>query len=294
MQEEIAESIVRATGGELIRAGAADADKASAHELDAWGLVRKAYHFWNYGFDVSGIAEALDLLRQAVQLDPNYANAHAFLALYLIERVVLMLTPTPDADRVEADNAAKRAMELAPQDPEVLENVGLVWLHCGEYAKSVEALRRAVGIAPFNLVAWGYLGLTLGWGGKERDAQEAVKILSKLITDTPEHPSLPYWYFFLSGTYVRLQRYQEAVDAAQRCVELQPRFYVARITLANALGQIGKLAEARDEMAQVMAVNPYVSEALLETEYRKICSDPQVAELHLAGLRSAQAISTGQ
>jgi serine/threonine protein kinase/Flp pilus assembly protein TadD len=290
VQEEIAESIVRATGGELIRAGAANADKASAHELDAWGLVRKAYHFWNYGFDVAGIAESLDLLRRAVQLDPNYANAYAFLGLYLIERVVLILTATPDADRAEADAAAKRAMELAPQDSEVLENVGLVWLHCGEYAKSVEALRRAVGIAPFNLVAWGYLGLALGWGGKERDAQEALKILKKLIADTPEHPSLPYWYFFLSGTYVRLQRYEEAVEAAQHCVELQPRFYIARITLANALGHVGKLAESRDEMVQVLAVNPYVSEGVLEAEYMQICRDRQVAELHLAGLRAAQAI----
>ena len=50
VQEEIAESIVRATGGELIRAGSEHADKASPDELDAWGLVRKAYHFWNYGF----------------------------------------------------------------------------------------------------------------------------------------------------------------------------------------------------------------------------------------------------
>ena len=266
MQEEIAESIVRATGGELIRAGAAHADKASAHELDAWGLVRKAYHFWNYGFDVSGIAEALDLLRQAIQLDPAYANAHAFLALYLIERVVLMLTPTPDADRTEADNAAAAELELAPQDPEVLENVGLVWLHCGEYEKSVEALRRAVGIAPFNLVAWGYLGLTLGWGGKERDAGSG---------QNPEQAHNRHSRTSFSSLLVLLSSLAPMCGCTlrgsrrsrQRCVELQPRFYVARITLANALGQTGKLAEARDEMAQVMAVNPYVSEALLETEY---------------------------
>ncbi|HZM12491.1 MAG TPA: serine/threonine-protein kinase, partial [Candidatus Limnocylindrales bacterium] len=90
VQEEIAESIVRATGGELIRAGSEHADKASAHELDAWGLVRKAYHFWNYGFHPAGIGESLDLLRRAIQLDPGYASAYAFLALYLIERVVLV------------------------------------------------------------------------------------------------------------------------------------------------------------------------------------------------------------
>jgi non-specific serine/threonine protein kinase len=289
VQEEIAESIVRATGGELIRAGAAHADKASADELDAWGLVRKAYHFWNYQFDVARIGESLELLRRAIELDPEYANAYAFLALYLIERVVLMLSPNPEADRAEANAAANRAMEFGPQESEVLENCGLVWLHCGEYHKSVEALRRAVAIAPFNLVAWGYLGLTLGWGGKEREAKEAEKIFTKLIADTPEHPSLPYWYFFLAGTYIRLQRYEDAVRCGQRCVELQPRFYVARITLANALGLVGRIDEAREEMAQVAAVNPYLSEVLLQTEYRMINPDPQVVELHMAGLRAAQA-----
>jgi serine/threonine protein kinase len=292
VQEEIAESIVRATGGELIRAGSEHADKASAHELDAWGLVRKAYHFWNYGFHPAGIGESLDLLRRAIQLDAGYASAYAFLALYLIERVVLVLTDRPEEDRTEANAAATKAVELAPQDAEVLENAGLVWLHCGEYNRSVEALRRAVQIAPFNLVAWGYLGLALGWGGKERDALEADKILKKMIAETPEHPSLPYWHYFLSGTYIRLSRFDDAAEHAQRCVELQPRFYIARITLANALGHLGRLDQARAEMAHVLSMNPYITDAVLYTEYLNIARDPQVAELHLSGLRSAQAFPT--
>ena len=292
VQEEIAESIVRATGGELIRAGSEHADKASAHELDAWGLVRKAYHFWNYGFHPAGIGESLDLLRRAIQLDPGYANAYAFLALYLIERVVLVLTDRPEADRAEANAAANKAVELAPQDAEVLENAGLVWLHCSEYDQSVEALRRAVQIAPFNLVAWGYLGLALGWGGKERDASEAEKILKKLIAETPEHPSLPYWHYFLSGVYIRFSRFDEAYIHAQRCVELQPRFYIARITLANALGHLARFEEARAEIAHVLAMNSYINETVLHTEYLNIARDPHIVELHLSGLRSAQAFPT--
>src|SRR5271169_229365 len=289
VQEEIAESIVRATGGELIRAGSEHADKASAHELDAWGLVRKAYHFWNYGFHPAGIGESLDLLRRAIQLDPGYASAYAFLALYLIERVVLVLTDRPEEDRAEANAAATKAVELAPQDAEVLENAGLVWLHCSEYNQSVEALRRAVQIAPFNLVAWGYLGLALGWGGKQRDALESEKILAKLIAETPEHPSFPYWHYFLSGTYIRLLRFDDAAEHAQRCVELQPRFYIARITLANALGHLGRLDQARAEMAHVLSMNPYITDAVLHTEYLNIARDPEIADLHLSGLRSVQA-----
>lgn len=292
VQEEIAESIVRATGGELIRAGSEHADKASAHELDAWGLVRKAYHFWNYGFHPAGIGEALDLLRRAIQLDPGYASAYAFLGLYLIERVVLVLTDRPEEDRAEANAAATKAVQLSAQDAEVLENAGLVWLHCAEYDQSVEALRRAVQIAPFNLVAWGYLGLALGWGGKDRDAREAEKILNKLIAETPEHPSLPYWHYFLSGVYVRLLRFEDAYTHAQRCVELQPRFYIARIMLANALGHLGRLDEARAEIAHVLAMNPYVNEAVLHTEYMNIARDPQIADLNLAGLRAAHVFPT--
>lgn len=292
VQEEIAESIVRATGGELIRAGSEHADKASAHELDAWGLVRKAYHFWNYGFHPAGIGESLDLLRRAIQLDPGYANAYAFLALYLIERVVLVMTDRPEEDRAEANAAANKAVELAPQDAEVLENAGLVWLHCREYDQSIEALRRAVQIAPFNLVAWGYLGLALGWGGKERDASEAEKILKKLIAETPEHPSFPYWHYFLSGVYIRLLRFDEAYIHAQRCVELQPRFYIARITLANALGHLGRFDEAQAEIAHVLAMNPYVNETVLHAEYLNIARDPQIADLHLSGLRAARVFPT--
>ena len=37
---------------------------------------------------------------------------------------------------------------------------------------------------------------------------------------------------------------------------------------------------------------PYVNEAVLHTEYLNIARDPQVADLHLAGLRAAQVFPT--
>lgn len=288
VQEEIATAIVRATGGELIRAGSERADKASPDQLDAWGLVRKAYHFWNYGFHPAGIGDSLNLLRRAVQLDPNYANAHAFLGLYLIEKVALLMSENPEGDRAEAQAAVDRAFELAPNDTEVLENAGLVWCHCGLWERAVHGLRRAVEIAPFNLVAWGYLGFVLGCGGQTtRTATEGDRILTKLIADTPEHPSVPYWYFFKAMACVRLSHFEEAVTCASRCVELHPQFYMARFILANALGHVGRYDEARAEMTATLAINPYVSEASAKRECEVIARDAELAELQLAGLRKA-------
>jgi len=288
VQEEIASAIVRATGGELIRAGSERADKASADELDAWGLVRKAYHFWNYGFHPAGIGDSLNLLRRALELDPNYANAHAFLGLYLIERVALILSEHPEEDRAEAQAAVDRAFELAPNDTEVLENAGLVWCHCGMWERSVQALRRAVKISPFNLVAWGYLGFVLGCGGQQtKNATEGDRILTKLITDTPEHPSVPYWYFFKAMACTRLGHFEEAVTCAFKCVEMHPNFYIARYTLANALGHVGRYDEARAEMATALTINPHLSEPLMTREWAVIIRDRQLAETQLAGLRKA-------
>jgi TolB-like protein/Flp pilus assembly protein TadD len=288
VQEEIATAIVRATGGELIRAGSERANKASADQLDAWGLVRKAYHFWNYSFRPAEIGDSLNLLRRAVELDPDYANAHAFLGLYLIEKVALMLSEKPEEDRKEAQAAVDRAVELAPDDTEVLENAGLVWCHCAMWEQAVQALRRAVRISPFNLVAWGYLGFVLGSGGHQvKNAEEGDRILAKLIADTPEHPSVPYWYFFKSTACTRLGHFEEAVTCAFKCVELHPHFYVARYVLANALGHVGRHDEARAEMATVLAINPNVSEPLITREWVVICRDREMAEAQIEGLRKA-------
>ena len=288
VQEEIATAIVRATGGELIRAGSERADKASPDELDAWGLVRKAYHFWNYGFHPAGIGESLNLLRRAVELDSDYANAHAFLGLYLIEKVALLLSENPEQDRAEAQAAVDRAFALAPNDTEVLENAGLVWCHCGMWEQSVQALRRAVRISPFNLVAWGYLGFVLGCGGQQtKSAIEGDRILTKLITDTPEHPSVPYWYFFKSMACTRLGHFEEAVSSASKCIEMHPNFYIARYMLANALGQVDRHDEARTEMATVLTINPNIKEPLLDREFMVITRDRELTERFLGGLRKA-------
>jgi eukaryotic-like serine/threonine-protein kinase len=286
VQEEIASAIVSATGGQLIRAASAYASYAAPENLDAWGLLRKAYHFWNFNFSPEGLDEALSLLRRAVTIDPRYAVAHAFLGMYLVERVIHGFTPRKEEERLEARAAVELALELAPRDPSVLENVGLVLLHCALWERSVAALRRSVQIAPFGLVSWGYLGLSLGWGGDNADVEESKKILGRLIEATPDHPSLPYWLYFLSGAFARQGRFEETAELAHRTLELHPYFFIARTAYANALGALGRLEEGLEAWRTVEAMNPAFTAAHYREEIVMIARTRERAENHLVGLRA--------
>jgi eukaryotic-like serine/threonine-protein kinase len=287
VQEEIAQAIVGATGGQIIRAGAARAHRSSPEHLDAWGLLQRAYHFWNHAFSRDGLEDALAQARRAIELDPSYAAAHAFLGLYLIERVIHVLTPRIEEERAEALAAAVKAVELAPRDPNVLENAGLVWYHCSQHERSVGALRRSVEISPFNLVAWGYLGLSLGVGGDDLEVEEARRILDRLLDTTPDHPSAPYWLYFKGAVLTRQGRLQEAAESARRTLELQPYFFLAAVMLANALGALGRREEARAAWERVQAIHPAFTAAGYAHEIHLQAPQPERALPHLAGLREA-------
>jgi len=287
VQEQIARAIVAAAGGQLIRARTEQAAQAPAETLDAAGLIRKAYHFTNQAYHAEALNDAVRLLRHAIELDPQYAFAHAFLAFFLIQRVVTNASPNTEEDRAEALSAAEHAILAAPGDPEVLENAGLVLAHCGKFEKAVATLRRAVELAPLNFIALGYLGLALGWAGNAEQKREAHAIFDRLIADAPNHPSLPYWLCFKAGIFGREGRHQEAAESAGRSVTLQPRFAPGLAEYANALGHLGRFDEARELAGQMVAANPngtqeaYMKELLITTGSR------ERAETHIGGLIAA-------
>lgn len=286
VQEEIAREIVNATGGQLIRVGSERASRTPPESLDAWGLVRRAYHFWNHAFTLDGVNDALNLLRRAVELDPTYAAARAFLGLYLIQRVVQFISPEPAKDVAEALESAERAIDLAPRDPEVLENAGLVYFNSGQYQNAVAALTRAVDIAPFNLVAWGYLACAHVWSGDDNKAHEGLGILERLLKTAADHPSYPYWLYFKSEGCIRQQRHEDACQAAEKSVALQPHFFLSRIAYANALGATGRLVEARVEIERVLAINPSITPQGYAGAVRLLSHSPAHAERHTSGLRA--------
>ncbi len=98
------------------------------------------------GWDVQrNAAEAENAFREAIALDPEFAIAHAKLAVALLSR----FSRTRDASTIgQAAAAAERSQSLAPSLPETNAAVGMVELQRGRSIAAAEAFEKALALAP--------------------------------------------------------------------------------------------------------------------------------------------------
>jgi TolB-like protein len=256
VQRELAEAIAIETGSRYLNIVSDDLCRQPPQGLSAWSLTHKALTFWTVSFTREASADAIGWLEQALVLEPGNAMAHVLLGFVLNQRVINSFAQDPVGENRRALAAVETALRLAPRDATVMEYASLVWLNCGLRQKSMQTARRVVAIAPFNLIAWGYLGCGLAWGGTDAERSEGVAILHRLLKVAPNHPSFPFWHYFLSFAYTEGEDYVSARDHAQIAVNVHPGFCLGWVLLANALGMLGDAEGARRAIEQAQEHNP--------------------------------------
>jgi serine/threonine protein kinase/tetratricopeptide (TPR) repeat protein len=108
-------------------------------------------------------AEAL--LRSAVDLDPAFAVAWAQLADLHAQLSFFNYDAT--AERLAlASSAMEKAMKLAPDDPDVIRNLGAYYYHHWDFARAEEQYRRVLHQQPNDAYAHNWLALLLQRQGK--------------------------------------------------------------------------------------------------------------------------------
>ena len=206
VQEDIAGSVAAALGGETYRAEIINL-QPSTDNLDAWSLTQRARHDYMVAHGPAAIKEALKLARKAVELDTDYALAHALFASLLMDGVSTGAADDPEASRREARTAIERALALAGNQSEILMYAGRVWVELGERVKSVEALRRGTQISPYDLMEWGFLARSLAFGSTD-EAGEAEAIAKRIVAVAPDHPNEWTWELFQGQACMNLERYE--------------------------------------------------------------------------------------
>ena len=270
VQHDIAKCIVGTVLGEVKFAQSAFAEEIPSHQLDSWGLVQKAYHFWLTAFSQKGVEEASNYLKQAINISPDYARAHAALALLITQQMIAGTSRDYEQSRIDARRHIEKAYRIAPTDIEVLENAGVAWFHLGEPRRAALALRSAIKIAPLNLIARGYLALVLAATCGESGALEANEILDRNFSTAPKHPSAPYWNYFRALVQQRLGHQEAAIEYAQLSLSEQPGWLHNHLLIANAKCVLGDIDGAKASLDSVKQVNPFLTADLF---YQQIVTE---------------------
>jgi hypothetical protein len=116
LQDEITQSVVAAIEPEMLLIEGKRAARKHGGSLDAFDhCMRGIWHFEQYAGDENRTAEVF--LRRAIDLDPNLALAHSYLARTLNHRVWKGWSEKIDKDIADEFTAATHAVALDERDP---------------------------------------------------------------------------------------------------------------------------------------------------------------------------------
>ena len=252
VQDEVTHAIVTAIEPTL---GSAERDRAHRKppgSLDAWESYQRG--LWNmYRFTAQENTEAQSFFLRAIELDPNFAPAHAGLAYAIYLSVLLGFGADLASATGEARAAAHRAVTLDSDDALAHAVVGRAHMMVGEHDAAISACETAVSLNP-NLAAARYgLGTALIYSGRY---EEGIVEADEAIRLSPRDPMLWAFLNIKAMASFGAECYEESLElalAAQRQPNAGNLAYLHEVV---ALAHLDRIEEARQAFECVHAIKP--------------------------------------
>lgn len=190
---------------------------------------------------------ARTLLAKAIELDPNLAEAHAWLAVSHYNAAI-HYGEDFNANQTLGLAYAEKAMSLDVNDPMGYSVLGFVRLCEGALEEAESAFQTALRINPNHAdTIMNMADLRVRQG----QPHDAVQFAEKALRLNPYPPGRYYWD--LGFAYYAAGSYAQAVTVLR--MEEVGRLPAKRI-LAASLAQLGQLAEAHEEARRFLEISP--------------------------------------
>jgi TolB-like protein/class 3 adenylate cyclase/Flp pilus assembly protein TadD len=282
LQDEISEVVAARIESELGLTEQRKAERRPRKNLGAWDLYQLGVAEF-YKFTPEGNRRCQDLLRQSIELDPEFASARSRLAYAIVLSMVYFDAAPDDALMDEALAAAKRAIELDDQDANSYFTIGRVHLARREYGLAIDALRYALELNPCLAVTYCGLGDSLAYEGRLDEAIEQFEVAIKL---SPHDPFRWAFYSYRSLAHLFRREFEEAASWARKAVQTPNAQYWAWAHLVAALGHLGDQTQAGRAVRDLLAIKPDFSLDFAREHLFYLKRSDQL-EIYLDGLRRA-------
>jgi tetratricopeptide (TPR) repeat protein len=276
LQDKVASNVAGVIEPALRAAETARSAGRPTNNLTAYDLYLRAYAMvWS---SARQSPEALRLMEEAIERDPHYGPALAW-AAYCYYRLLLDgRSEDRDADRVKGADFARRALEVAGDDPGVLANAAQALAYFGEDIGAMMALAdRALALNPNFARGWLVSGTLRLWAGQADIAIEHAEASLRLSPRVRIGTS----FLVIGAAQFVSRRFGEAVSKLLLAIQEDRGFPLPYRCLAACYAHMGWLDEARAIVERLRAISPVVvSDA-------SFLRNPEHRDLFLSGLRLA-------
>jgi adenylate cyclase len=278
LQDGVTQKIVTALAPQLASGEKSASDRPATVSVEAYDLLLRGLAV-KFNPQKETNPAARRMFEAAIELDPNYANAYAWLGWTYADEWTLLWSDDPDV-LSRAINAARKAIALDASLAEAHRLLGWALLWNRQQDVGIAELEKAVLLDPNSSNAYGTLGAGLNYLGRP---EEAIGFVKKAMRVDPKYG--PWVALWLGDSYYLLRRYDDAIATYQEGVRRNPNYVSPHRMLAAAYAELGREKEARAEVAEVLRINPTYSIEL----YRARAPFKNQADLdrYISGLRKA-------
>jgi TolB-like protein/Tfp pilus assembly protein PilF/class 3 adenylate cyclase len=217
--------------------------------LPAYELFLKA---GKYEFGKEAFEESIRLLERAIELDPNFTEAYAWLANRYLQLWRQRLADDPDEALRRARDAIHKAFTLDQQDYRVRMILANLYQWADkDHDLALAEYEKALALNPNQADVMGMISLFMAFAGRGEEAVEWIEKAKRL------NPHYPVWYDWNgSFGYYMAREYDEALLGAKRTLTVYPESLSVLRILAATYVEMGNMEKATEVAKKMLEIDP--------------------------------------
>ncbi len=282
VQDEIRNEIVASLDVALIEGEQARAWRKGTDNLEAYELFLRS-HEVKLRFTEATTHQAIELLQQAIKLDPAFAKAWVHLGWSYDILIWSGWAESPSETIDLAFAAANRAVALDENSSDAHTLLGSLMINYErDHEKGIAELEKGMALNPNGADSHAIAAFFLPYVERNKEAVAAIEKAMRL------NPYPPDWYYSaLGAAYLAAERYPDSIAASRECVTRLPDHMMCNLRLILGYMATGRKNEARTQTQEVLRIDPEFSVSRHFTEYAELSTGPAVRERRMTFLREA-------
>jgi TolB-like protein/Flp pilus assembly protein TadD len=259
VEDSISERVAAALALKLTPEQKQSLARKNTANTEAWQLYLRGRHLLSKR-TLAGAQRAIEVFRQALDLDPNYAQAWVGIAdAYILTGLHGALTGwlSPRETYPEAKRAALKAIQLNDALGEAHTSLGFVhFFYDWDTQAAIREFNRGLSLHPHYARAHHWYAMACGFLGRHEDS---IRAIGKALEIEPLSPVLNgnrgYLFYFA-------RRYDDSVEQLRATLDLDPSFAPTHHRLGLTYGAQGKYEQAIRHLTEAQRLSADSPQAL--------------------------------